>query len=498
MIRIESIVVSGWPALTWVALVPAANGRVTVLHGRLVEIREDWAIEGVWAGEFVDGGFDQTSLVFGSGVRCRGGAVVFVSSGSTLDRLFYCWEDDTLVVANSLPALMASTGRSLLDSCTDYPMRLINRVRDPDSPAPNVPSDGGPVYFAYLHNLIYENGDIRQVRKPLDEPVLDSFEMYRDFLFGSARAIGANAASRSRQSRITPITTVTRGYDSVAAAVVSREAGCTQAVTIRNARALIPRSDSGAHIARHLGLRCRVYRRGGGRAHPRELTFWAALGSTQDANLAVFEYPKPCCLLFAGVHGGFVWSLEQHVAVPNLERGTDACGLGFSEFRLWEGVVHCPVPFWGARQGANIWKLSTSSDMARWRIGGHYDRPIPRRLAEEAGVPRLAFGTRKSATQFEDSFLWPYGKDLSRSYDTYLNDRGLTRPRSVPGFRVLNWIDRNLMLPAEDRLRREHVVPLRAFLGRSHHWLFQWSNHLLRDALRAAIPVNVKVQGSRR
>ena len=33
--------------------------------------------------------------------------------------------------------------------------------------------------------------------------------------------------------------------------------------------------------------------------------------------------------------------------------------------------------------------------MRPWSVGGGYDRPIPRRIAEEAGVPRQHFGQRK-------------------------------------------------------------------------------------------------------
>ncbi|MDE5832358.1 MAG: hypothetical protein K2H64_05150 [Desulfovibrio sp.] len=35
--------------------------------------------------------------------------------------------------------------------------------------------------------------------------------------------------------------------------------------------------------------------------------------------------------------------------------------------------------------------------MLPWTLGNAYDRPVPRRLAEEAGVPRELFGMRKAA-----------------------------------------------------------------------------------------------------
>ncbi len=36
--------------------------------------------------------------------------------------------------------------------------------------------------------------------------------------------------------------------------------------------------------------------------------------------------------------------------------------------------------------------------MAPWSVGGRYDRPLPRRIAEEAGLPRERFGVRNRAT----------------------------------------------------------------------------------------------------
>ena len=35
--------------------------------------------------------------------------------------------------------------------------------------------------------------------------------------------------------------------------------------------------------------------------------------------------------------------------------------------------------------------------MEPWRVHTNYDRPIPRRIAEEAGVPRELFGNKKRA-----------------------------------------------------------------------------------------------------
>lgn len=39
--------------------------------------------------------------------------------------------------------------------------------------------------------------------------------------------------------------------------------------------------------------------------------------------------------------------------------------------------------------------MSMSAEMTPWSVGGHYDRPIARRIIEEAGVERGQFANRK-------------------------------------------------------------------------------------------------------
>ena len=55
--------------------------------------------------------------------------------------------------------------------------------------------------------------------------------------------------------------------------------------------------------------------------------------------------------------------------------------------------------------------------MQPWSIGGTYDRPIARRIGEEAGVPREAFGQTKLATVVEvmPPYL-PHGTELQREF----------------------------------------------------------------------------------
>ena len=56
-----------------------------------------------------------------------------------------------------------------------------------------------------------------------------------------------------------------------------------------------------------------------------------------------------------------------------------------------------PIPFIGALRKPEIIAISRSAEMVSYSVGGIYDRPLARRLLEEAGVPRHLFGQRKRA-----------------------------------------------------------------------------------------------------
>jgi hypothetical protein len=78
-------------------------------------------------------------------------------------------------------------------------------------------------------------------------------------------------------------------------------------------------------------------------------------------------------------------------------RRKDVSGLNLSEVRLAAGFINLAVPFMYGRNMADITGISRSSAMQPWSISQDYDRPIPRRIVEAAGVPRELFGQRKRA-----------------------------------------------------------------------------------------------------
>src|SRR2546430_12333834 len=92
-----------------------------------------------------------------------------------------------------------------------------------------------------------------------------------------------------------------------------------------------------------------------------------------------------------------------------------------SEIRLKSGFGNVAVPALLARGIRDLAALSAAPEMAPWRRGGTYDRPIPRRILEEAGIPPRLFGGRKKA--IVRTYSYPMNPALRRAFFADLRDR---------------------------------------------------------------------------
>jgi hypothetical protein len=423
--------VPGWPKLAWVALVKLGSETVSVLHGPCVETHSNWCVEAVWAGDFSKGNFDLTDVIAGTGVRIRGQKVFFVSSGDTLNRLHHFQAEETLYVSNSLSALMAVADLTLF-SDYDYANAMESIKNGLLSYLREIPSTRGSIHLTCFNNLAVIGSKVAEVAKPSSAPDFTDFATYRDYMFASARRVGENARARERRHNILLVATVSSGYDASAAAVLAREAGAREAVTIEQARRapghMFNVNDSGAAVARQLGMTCKVYSRAR-KNYPFEDALWASTGNVGDINLAIFDYPEKLCLLFSGFIGDVLWDRDIYQTEPL--RRKDTSGARFSECRLELGVFNCSPVFWGCHNEGQICALSKRQEMLPWTLGTKYDRPIPRRLAEEAGIARESFGTRKRLSSFARRYGRPLSANLREDFAKFMEHRG---DRAVSGF----------------------------------------------------------------
>ena len=156
-------------------------------------------------------------------------------------------------------------------------------------------------------------------------------------------------------------------------------------------------------------------------------------------------------VLLTGFTGDAVWGKKVADEHGHLLR-TDASGLCLTEYRLHTGSIHCPVPFWGARQASEISAIGRSKDLEQWDVGGKDARPICRRIVEEAGVPRAWFGHGKRGVSVQlfrpGRFLEPrttedYFRFLAENADEWQR-RGRVRPRPSLA-RMRDFISRHLI-----------------------------------------------------
>lgn len=440
------------PALAWIATIGAA-GDCTVEHGRLVEARADFLVEGIWNGRFEDGGFDECESFFGSGiVRRSSGEVMAVPSSTTVDYLYYRERPGQLICSNSLPFLLAATADRLDEfnpaygHANDSILVGIKRYKR------DLPTKSGGIRRLMYHNLVWKDGGAREVDKPLP-PAFETYEQYRDYFGSTLGGMIKNARDPARKTPLRIISTQSTGYDSTAINAVAHNHGVDVAVSVAEIKArhgyfstsrADEHSDSGEEIAERLGMPLELIDRRYFMADPEnEYLYWAGMHNCQDFNLhQVKEYVGNGAVLLMGVLGE-IWYNKNSLGAEwmpavndELERGDLSCH-GLSEARLHIGFVHAAAPYIGARRRELILKIGDSEDMRPWSIGGRYDRPIARRMAEEEGVPRKLFGQTKRATIVEviPPYL-PHGAALrGEFFEFYRRKRGrlgLLRLKAAP------------------------------------------------------------------
>jgi hypothetical protein len=370
--------------------------------------------DGAWSGVFSDGEFER-SILAGSAGKITDEGLLLATACNTLESIFVIRLQDTVIASNSLPFVLAQADddidtRRLFDGS-----RLASAVEGLNRYVRSLTTLQGRRVQVFYHCNLLITPTLDVIEKPKPSPrEFADFADYKAFLEETVTAITTNAGDARRQRRYSPIATISTGYDSPATAVLARKAGCTEALTFLQARreGTAGGDDSGEKIADILGIRVRAFER---------LAYLTETGYTEAENggyplvFAAWGKVLDGRLLFTGFHGDKVWDRNPVIVGPNIVRG-DSSGSGITEFRLRVGFIHLPVPFIGCTNHAMIHRISNSPEMARWTLNNSYDRPIARRLVEEAGVPRELFGFAKRAV---DVVLRDEGMKATLSPETF-------------------------------------------------------------------------------
>jgi hypothetical protein len=228
-------------------------------------------------------------------------------------------------------------------------------------------------------------------------------------------------------------------------------------------------------------MRCKAYERDLGGISDEDAV-WAGMGVGTDINFAIFEYPRPVCLLITGVNGDCVWDYAPHdFDDPLLRKDTGGGRLG--EFSLARGIILVSAPFWGIRRWRDIHAISTSAEMKPWSVPGAYNRPIPRRIIESHGVPRGSFAERKLMCSYSPEIPWPFTPGLREDFIRFARSRGYRVPSR---FRIHLHELRNLTAAATARARLNILKEARLPTP-SANLFFLWANERLLRRYKAAL-----------
>jgi hypothetical protein len=373
---------------------------VLVLHGSQVETGDDFFVEGAWSEPFREIEFPRSSIFMGSGGKILDGALILCSPTHTAERLHLLRQEDRLLVSNSMTFLLERAELSLDTSYIAYHSDLISIIGGLEDHVRAIPAtEGRTVELFYHTNLRITSDLVCETLEKSQVAEFSDFRSYQTFLVEGLEGLRDNADADARNFKYALLTTVSSGYDSAACAALAVDAGCREAVTIRDSRHRYGSGDdSGAQIAEILGLnvvevgRSDYLKKAG---HP-EAEFVACGDLGQDVVFSSFEPLLQGRLLLTGFHGGKVWDRNCKVVSQSIVRG-DPSGNSLTEFRLRVGFIHVPVPFIGCQQHPSLHRIGNSAEMGDWQVGGDYDRPIPRRIVEAKGVEREMFGTKKKA-----------------------------------------------------------------------------------------------------
>jgi GT2 family glycosyltransferase len=384
------------PCLSWCVRIKKGDPEVVLYHGSSVEVDQTGFSEGAWSSEFSKGDFANALFFTGSGGRITRETVEFGTSMHTLAPIYLIEGTGEIVVSNSLAFLLTQAEEDLDLRYKFYCYDLSSVMEGIRKHSESIPTkSGNRIQLFYFCNFeLDRSGAVNRKPKAMP-PAFEKYEDYCQFMRRQVELLAKNARDPKRKISYEPITTISSGFDSPACSLLAKAVGCKQAITFGNARG--GGQDSGREIAERLGLEVLEYdRQDYLQQTGSEVEFLAAGTGGEDMVMAPLQDVLAGKLLFTGFYG-LIWDRINPDVGPDILK-SDNSGLSLEEFRLRVGFLHLPAPYIGCCRHPDIHRISNSIEMKPWATAdGCYDKPIPRRLLEEAGIPGTLFGQEKRA-----------------------------------------------------------------------------------------------------
>lgn len=426
------------PTLNWRAIFTPGKSCV-IEHGSGVEVHGNTIFEGVWADEFEKLNFSDSDYVYGSGAIFKHGKITFTPPTHSLESI-YLLHDKSLgnvTISNSIISCLAVMDHinaiSLVDSFAKISSNITGKMTESgvlgyETLAHN--SDDASIHIIMHNNLEISSSGSISIEIKSNAMNFRSFKHYKDFMLLTLSQINSNGESNHRSNPLIGLSTISRGYDSAAVSALCSEIGVSNYCTID--ATIDGRNDSGSEIANHLGLDCDTFTHPLGEVisnlnaeldeiHLSKMDiFLATVGIGDNYPLLAFDSILQGKVLYTGGYGDVYWAKNQWKK-PGY-RLTKPFERSVTEYRLERGFTLVPVPSIGMLFPESALTLTHKLEMRPWRVGGRYDRPIPRRILEERGVPRSCFGIKKNAVNpFTPNFANRKPKSFRIRLNRYLS-----------------------------------------------------------------------------
>lgn len=423
------------PKLAWYAVIDRRSDTCDVEVGRFVEVdpapAPRWVVSGIWSGDFVAGNFHTAEHMYGSGLRMDEDEVVVVTAHTSIERCIYVRDGHLWHVSNSLVVLLGRIGARLHpevdhrrwseSSC----LGMNNYLHQFTIAHPRL-EVANQLMFEALHLDAKGEAAFRRHDVP---HTFTSFSDYVSQLSSALRSLWNNATDPRRVRPMRAISTASKGYDSsTVVALVQPIVGAPMPTwTAARSNTRIPpllqrymkaelSDDDGTQIARVLGAQPRQLELDLSRL-PAETEAWFWAASQTSPELLFHSLMREAdahdvpTIFFSGHMGDGIWSVDLSSAklTGQLIRGSPS-GVSLNEARQRFGVIDCSPAYLFCRSVASLHRVTISDEMGPYRVGNGYDRPICRRILEERGVPRDAFGWGKKAVA--QDLESPQGKEL--------------------------------------------------------------------------------------
>ena len=356
-------------------------------------------VEGTWVGPPDIGALPASTAIFGSGMIADGDGLVVVPPSHPLERVYLYDADDDAdgtanhagrrVVSNSLAAVF-ETAHLEPDPNALYPPIFVAAADGVHHSTIDIPTNRNPITGAVYYNFrLGRDGGLQVDQRPRERP----FTSFADFRGRLSQALASAVANAPGYEMVVAISS---GYDSTAVATIAAPLGCRRAATFSVGKPVHGSSslvDSGEPQARRLGMTVESFDRLDylKRSNLPEAEFLATGVSGEDVVMVAMEPVLGRSILLTGSEE---FHLKGNPYRPGMYRGDlSACSL--TEFRLRTDFIHLPLLFFGASEHPSVMDVIDSPEMRPFSVPGRYDKPIQRRLAEEAGIPRGTFATIK-------------------------------------------------------------------------------------------------------